>query len=173
MTDSDTRTEEWTAIPGYFAEVTDDGQMRSVDRVLQGGRAVTGRVLATRVSNRGYVLVNVYDHDGVRQTRTVHTLMLLAFEGPLPRGMQARHWNDISDDNRWAPGGEANCGPGKPGNVIYGTRKQNDADRLRNNPEGIPRPSEPPARTGRRRLPREGSPGFLPHSGYRRHMRHS
>ena len=31
-------------------------------------------------------------------------------------------------------GGEANCGPGKPGNLVYGTPKENAADKLRNVP---------------------------------------
>ena len=34
-------------------------------------------------------------------------------------------WSDLSTDNRWAPGGEMNCGPGKPGNLVCGTPKEN------------------------------------------------
>lgn len=134
-------SETWKPIPGYFAEASTHGNFRSVDRTLANGTKRKATSLATTVSNRGYVLVKVYDHDGVRQTRTGHSLVLLAHEGECPPGMEVRHWNDVSDDNRWAPGGEASCGPGKPGNLLYGSKKQNRADGLRNTP---PAPKPPP-----------------------------
>src|SRR6266498_3459825 len=112
MTASDEITGTWTAVPGYFCEVTSRGQARSVDRVLGNGRRVKGSPLSVTLSNRGYVLVKVYDHDGVRQTRTMHSLMMAAFEPGRPPGTEIRHWNDIGDDNRWAPGGEAACRAG-------------------------------------------------------------
>ena len=147
MTQGDVQTAEWTAVPGYYAEVTDGqpdgrGQARSVDRQAQGGRRVTGRVLSQRISSRGYVLVDVYNHEGVRETKTLHSLQMLAFEGPCPPGKQVRHYDDVSTNNRWAPGGEANCGPGKPGNLVYGTPKENIADGMRNNPAA----AKPPPR---------------------------
>jgi hypothetical protein len=130
MTDSDVRVETWKGIPGFgFYEASDCGRIRS----LPGGRRGAGRVLATRISQRGYVLVNLTDDGGTRQTRSVHSLVLLTFAGPPPRGQESRHWNDDPLDNRW------------PENLMYGTRAENDADRLRNNPEGIPRPLTPPA----------------------------
>ena len=139
MTDSDVRVETWAVIPGYFGELTSDGRVRSVDRVLaSNGRRVKGGELAQTVTNRGYVQVKLYDAQGVRQTRTVHTLMMLTFEGPCPPGKQVRHWNDVPTDNRWAPGGEASCGPGKPGNLVYGTPKEQWDDKLRN---AAPEPS--------------------------------
>jgi hypothetical protein len=78
--------------------------------------------------------VNLTADDGTRQTREVHALVMAAFEGPCPPGRQVRHWNDIPTDNRWAPGGEAACGPGLPGNLVYGTPKQQWDDKLRNVP---------------------------------------
>jgi hypothetical protein len=145
MTDSDVQTAEWTAVPGYYCEVTDgqpdgNGQARSIDRKTANGRQVKGTVLAQRLSNRGYPVVDVYDYQGARFTRTVHSLQMLAFEGPPPPGQQVRHYNDVSTDNRWAPGGEASCGPGKPGNLVHGTEKQNRLDGMRNNPAAPPRP---------------------------------
>jgi hypothetical protein len=146
MTDSDVQTAEWTAVPGYYCEVTDgqpdgNGQARSIDRKTANGRQVKGTVLAQRLSNRGYPVVDVYDYQGARFTRTVHSLQMLAFEGPCPPGQQVRHYNDVSTDNRWAPGGEASCGPGKPGNLVHGTEKQNRIDGMRNSPAA---PKPPP-----------------------------
>jgi NUMOD4 motif len=147
MTANDPAAGSWKPIPGFsFYEASTGqpdgrGEIRSVDRTLPGGRRCKGQVLAARLSNSGYPQVNLRDDQGARQTRPVHSLMMLAHEGPCPPGKQVRHYNDISDDNRWAPGGEANCGPGKPGNLIYGTPKQNRDDRHRNSP---PAPKPPP-----------------------------
>ncbi len=69
--------------------------------------------------------------DGRIRTVSVHVLVMAAFEGPCPPGLQVRHWNDDPLDNRWAPGGEAGCRAGL-GNLVYGTPKQNAADKLRN-----------------------------------------
>lgn len=138
MTASDVQagTWWWKPVPGYFCEVSNWGEARSVDRVLGNGRRVKGTPLSVTISNRGYVLVKVYDHDGVRQTKTMHSLQMLAFEGPCPPGKQVRHWNDIGDDNRWAPGGEAGCRAGL-GNLVYGDEKQQWQDKLRNRPEPL------------------------------------
>jgi hypothetical protein len=123
MTDSDVQTVvEWTAIPGYYGELTKDGQVRSIDRKLVNGRQVRGRELARRISNRGYVLVDLYDYEGFRCTRTVHSLQLLTFVGPCPPGRETRHLNDIPYDNRW------------PENLCYGTPGENAADKVRNAP---------------------------------------
>lgn len=126
-------------IPGYSSCIAGDrGDIASIDRTLPDGRRRTGQVLKSRASNRPtgpgakYRLMNVTDDDGQRQTCTVHWLQMLAFEGPAAAGEQTRHYNDVPDDNRWAPGGEANCGPGKPGNLVRGTQPQNEADKARN-----------------------------------------
>jgi hypothetical protein len=136
----------WTAVPGYYCEVTDGqpdgrGQVRSVDRQASNGKQVIGKVLDQRLNNRGYPIVDVYDHQGVRCTRTVHSLQMAAFEPDQPPGTQVRHYDDVSTNNKWAPGGEANCGPGNPGNLVYGTPRQNIDDGMRNNPAA---PKPPP-----------------------------
>lgn len=56
----------------------------------------------------------------------VHTLVLEAFVGPRPAGMQACHWDDDGDNNHLS-------------NLRWDTHKGNSADRERNNthcPEG-------------------------------------
>ena len=107
-TDSDQRPETWKAIPCFSKyEASDLGRVRSVR---------TGNVLATRVSNSGYLLVKLYDDDARQQTRTVHSLVLLTFAGPRPDGMETLHGLGGPLDNRW------------PENLRYGTKKENAAD---------------------------------------------
>ena len=127
MTDSDTQTETWKPIPGYpHYEVSDRGRVRSIPRTARG-RTYRSVVMSTRVSNRGYVLVDVRDARGDRQTRSMHKLVLEAFAGPCPPGMEARHLNDDPTDNRW------------PENLRWGTKPENMADRMRNHP-AAPKP---------------------------------
>jgi hypothetical protein len=122
VTVSDEITETWTAVPDYFCEVTTRGQARSVDRVLPGGRRVQGKLLAQRRSNRDYPIVDVYNYDGRRVTRTVHSLQMLAFAGPCPPGQETRHLDGNKEHNFWAPA----C---PPGNLVYGTKEENAADK--------------------------------------------
>lgn len=61
----------------------------------------------------GYVHVGLYAACGKRKNARVHRLVLEAFAGPCPEGMEARHLNGMRDDNRlvnleWATH-EANC----------------------------------------------------------------
>ncbi len=154
MTASDVQAGTWAPCGPPFSsyEAWSGGAVRSVDRTVKG-RRYKSTVLAERPSSRGYPQVNVVDDDGKVQTVAVHVLVMLAHEGPCPAGLQVRHWNDDQADNRWAPGGEAACRRGE-GNLIYGTPKQNAADKIRNKIEIIP--LEPKAigyRTSRRRQP--------------------
>jgi hypothetical protein len=54
--------------------------------------------------------------DGERRTSTVHSLVLKAFVGPCPDGMESRHLDGNTLDNSL-------------GNLCYGTKKQNGEDR--------------------------------------------
>jgi hypothetical protein len=151
MTDSDTQTVTWRTIPGFGSyEASDHGEIRSIDRAV-GTRQLKGVTLKTRPSNRGYLLVNLTDDQGAKQTRTVHTLVMRAFVGPCPAGMETRHLDDDPLNNRWAP-------VTPPGNLVYGPKWAQEDDKYRN---GRPRPvkyeprpcvrcGEPATRGGRR-----------------------
>jgi hypothetical protein len=122
MTVSD-RPESWKPVPGArYYEVSDLGSVRSVDRTV-GGRQLRGKVLATRVSAQtGYVLVNVVDDDGRKVTRSVHKMVLEAFAGPCPPGMESCHGDDNPQNNAW------------PENLRWDTKDANLRDRMRNSP---------------------------------------
>ncbi len=120
-------------------EASDKGRIRSLDRKV-GDRQLKGKVLAARVSNRGYLLVNLTADDGAQVTRSVHSLILTTFDGPCPRGQEARHFNDDPLDNRWAPGDDDDDRRAAGGNLAWGTPKQNAADKVRNGNRAAPAP---------------------------------
>jgi len=122
-------TERWRPCPGWegFYEVSDQGRVRSLDRVVvdQNGRrmAYAGRLIAPRINRKtGYTAV-VLARPGVRLTRTIHVLVALAWLGPRPDGMEVRHGVNGKLDNSLA-------------NLCYGTPKQNGEDQIRDGVSG-------------------------------------
>ena len=128
---SDQWTERWTPLPAPFSkyEVFSDGfgpDQRTV-------RRVGGNSLATTVSKHGgYLYVKPYDDNGERQTKSVHSLVLLGFAGPCPRGMESRHLDDDPLNNRWRPGGTEAEVRAAGGNLVRGTKQQQHADKVAN-----------------------------------------
>jgi hypothetical protein len=113
-------TEIWRPIPGYVGiyEISSLGRCRSLDRVvikMTRGRPaqhrLKGRVLRPAVSARGYLVVGL-----ARRTAYLHQLVLRAFVGERPPGLQAAHNNGDRLDNRLS-------------NLRYATPKANTADR--------------------------------------------
>ena len=114
----------WAPIPGYegLYEVSDQGVVRSRDRCV-GARAGSfavrrGRTLRPVCKGGRYLAVSLTREGGKRQV-FVHDLVLLAFVGPKPKGLQACHHNDVKHDNTL-------------GNLRYDTPKANVADAYRN-----------------------------------------
>jgi hypothetical protein len=101
------KKERWLPVVGYENryEVSDQGRVRSLDRVytVRGGgrryqRRYRGRILKLRIAFRGYL------HIGLRNGRkqkffAVHRLVLTAFVGPCPSGMECRHFPDRDPSN--------------------------------------------------------------------------
>lgn len=130
MTDGDTRVEGWKAIPAYpNYQASNFGRIRSVPRT-EHGRTYPGVVMSSRVSNSGYVLVDVRTAAGEKKTRTAHALVLEAFVGPCPPGMESRHLNGDPLDNRL-------------GNLMWGTKAENESDKVRHGTR-IPAKPVPP-----------------------------
>lgn len=76
--------ERWRRVrraPGY--QVSDRGRVRSVRRVLADGREHGGGVLTPFADKDGYLRVILSG-----RAAAVHTLVLEAFTGPRPEGME-------------------------------------------------------------------------------------
>lgn len=115
-------SEEWRPVVGYegLYEVSSLGRVRGVDRkVPRSGHALTvrGRIMRPHPNSRGHYLIVDLTYAGQRRTRLVHRLVGEAFFGPLPHGLQTRHLNGNSFDNRLV-------------NLRYGTRLENVQDAI-------------------------------------------
>jgi hypothetical protein len=105
-------TERWLPVVGYegYYEVSDLGRLRSFPRVTNGSfgstRRIPGRVLRPGVNPQtGRRLVVLY-RDGSGRTHNLYPLVLTAFVGPRPPGMEAchndgDHTNDRLSNLRW------------------------------------------------------------------------
>ncbi|KDE14258.1 hypothetical protein N505_0105420 [Rhodococcus aetherivorans] len=111
-------TEMWRPVVGFEGayEVSNEGQVRSIDRHVAGRagstRLIRGRALKPGTAKRGgyhYVILS-------GRTRYVHHLVLEAFIGPRPEGdTHTRHLNGNPQDNRVE-------------NLQWGTRSENFLD---------------------------------------------
>ena len=105
--------------PGY--RVGDDGSVWSC-LARRGSYAYVPTDVWRRLKvnvTRGYLSLNLYGPNGDRVCRAVHHLVLLAFVGPCPDGMEGCHRDDDRANNRLA-------------NLRWDTPKANAADRERN-----------------------------------------
>lgn len=93
-------TERWEPIRGFDGyEVSDLGRVRSLDRDDSIGRPRSGRILRPAPGGSGYLTVRP-STNARPVTRTVHSLVLEAFVGARPDGMEACHLNGNKLDNR-------------------------------------------------------------------------
>lgn len=105
--------------------MSDQGRVRSLDRLVGGphgprSRVFPGRVLVqyTDKPPRDYPAVMLSKDNRVRR-HLIHRLVLEAFEGPCPPGMEARH----------GPAGKSDA---SRGNLCWGSRAENTGpDRVR------------------------------------------
>ena len=109
---------EIDGLPGYL--VGNQGSVLSVRRavpVTSGGtRTIGGLPLKQFADGAGYLRVNL-SKGGKQRQHLVHRLVLTAFVGPCPDGMETRHLNGDPSDNRIE-------------NLVWGTAKENAADRI-------------------------------------------
>ena len=112
---------DWVPIPGYegFYEVSSQGHIRSLDRDRQNGTGVLkGRVLKGRPNDTGYLIVALYDRNGGRKDKTIHSIILETFVGIRPSGLQCRHLDGNSQNNSLS-------------NLCWGTSLEQANDRKR------------------------------------------
>ncbi len=111
--------EQWRPVPGYegLYEASDLGNVRS----FHGGRGSGKRGGLLRPALTGGAsprLCVVLYKDRAKKTRLVHHLVLEAFTGLCPPGQEALHGPGGALDNRLV-------------NLCWGTREENQADRVR------------------------------------------
>ena len=106
------------AVPGYEGryEVSDHGRVRSLSRIRSHGRKWQGRVLKPTPMPKGYLLVNLW-FDNSKRMWLVHRLVLTAFVGPPPEGMEGLHADNDPANNRLD-------------NLSWGTHSQNQFDQV-------------------------------------------
>ena len=114
--------ERWLPVPDYegLYEISDHGQARSLPRMVptrgNGWRLSPGRILVLGTYKDGHKHVT-FSREGETRTFTVHSVVLAAFVGPRPEGLQVRHFPDRDPANN------------RLDNLIYGTAKENSEDR--------------------------------------------
>jgi hypothetical protein len=115
--------ETWADVVGHVGryQVSNLGRVRSVTRVVEGFKGshytLHGRVLKpvqTSASNR--YLVVCLSHGKLQCNASIHRLVLEAFHGPCPKGMQCCHLDGDPQNNR-------------VDNLRWGTPKANAGDR--------------------------------------------
>lgn len=113
---------DWRRHPEYSAyEISDDGRVRSIDRLITYRNGVQvwtrGRELSPSISNYGYHIFNI-NISGKGLKRPAHQLVAETFIGPRPPGYDIRHLSGDKLDNH-------------VGNLAYGTRSENILDAVR------------------------------------------
>lgn len=114
--------EEWRPVAGYegWYEVSDQGRVRSVERVVPNGKGGTKRMKAKMMTCTGresqrYLFVTLCKNNKVKRF-LVHRLVLEAFTGPCPTGMETLHGDGGPYDNRLV-------------NLCWGTKEENSRDK--------------------------------------------
>lgn len=109
--------EIWRPIRAYEGafEVSDMGRVRSLSRILSDGRRWAGRVRRLKRLDSGHQSIKLVSRGPFL---LVHRLVLEAFIGPCPEGMEGCHNNGHADDNRLT-------------NLRWDTRLANNADKIR------------------------------------------
>lgn len=116
-------SEEWRPVPGWegIYEVSDHGRVRSLPRVVirSDGRKmpVKGGALHSFLDVDGYPRVNLRKVGTIVQY-PIHRLVLLAFVGECPPGMQVLH-------------GDGNPANNIISNLRYGSPSENNLDAVR------------------------------------------
>jgi hypothetical protein len=115
--------EIWLDCPGFEGVymVSNFGRVWSVPRPFTAGGYMALTPMGQKQAGKRKYLKVSFSKDSVRTYHSVHSLVMRAFAGPVPPGMEILHLNDIGTDNRW------------PQNLIYGTHAQNQAMMAANN----------------------------------------
>ena len=125
--------EQWKDIPGYegLYKVSDLGRVKSLNRINPYGRFVKGKILKLiRNGKYGHLMTHLCKNNRSKNY-LVHRLVLLAFVGQCPKGMETRHLDGNPTNNHLI-------------NLKWGTAKENQQDSIRHGTK-----SNPPQRDNR------------------------
>ena len=91
-------TEIWRPVVGYegLYEISSHGRARSLGRIVSNGAGKTKRLVGKlmRLSTNGRYLLVALCREAKYERKYIHRLVLEAFVGPCPEGMEARHFPD-------------------------------------------------------------------------------
>lgn len=115
--------EAWLPVVGWegLYEVSDQGRVRSLPRTVAFGnrtRVAPSRILKPGRDLHGVLYVHLANGER-RKVLRVHKLVLEAFVGPCPEGMEGCHYDDDNENNRLF-------------NLRWDTRSANQYDQVRN-----------------------------------------
>lgn len=118
------KIEEWRDIPGWkgYYQASDRGRIKSLARVVirrDGVRQTYGERILNPYPTRGGRLQVSLNRPGHKEYRTVHRLVLEAFVGPRPEGLECCHWDDNPANNHLS-------------NLRWDTPSSNEQDKIRN-----------------------------------------
>lgn len=109
--------EIWRPVLGFkYFEVSNRGNVRSLSRIIDRGRLWKGRPIKSKPSPSGHLSVRLCENG--HHWKWVHRLVLEAFIGRCPDGMEGCHNNGNPQDNRLE-------------NLRWDTRSGNHADKWR------------------------------------------
>lgn len=122
--EDDIQREIWKPVVGFegFYEVSSRGNVRSCEREHTYDDKRVGTITRRRKSQtiaqakRGKYRSALLSKNGERTSHLTHKLVIEAFTGPRPDGLEVRHLNGIASDN-------------SASNLCYGTKLENAADR--------------------------------------------
>ena len=114
--------ERWIAILGYegLYEISDQGRVRGLDRVIirsTGSKYTVKGAMKAVTPGDPYPIVTLKNR-GAQKTIRVHQLVMRAFVGPCPSGLEVCHEDGDCTNNRLE-------------NLRYDTRTANHADKKR------------------------------------------
>ena len=121
---TDSPDEQWLPVPGYegYYSASSLGRVRSENRTITyingRSRRFPEHILKPYKHPDGYLSVWLCKNRKQKK-RFIHNLVMEAFIGEAPAGMQACHWNDDKEDNRLE-------------NLRWGTPTENMLDSVRN-----------------------------------------